>query len=537
MAERLKQMLDKVLNVWKGWTAKQRTMFLSIVAVVVVAIAILAWALTKPNYEIVTSCEDYTEINSVVGVLTDAGITNVVDDEKMVIKVKKADVTKAKMALAEKDIQSDGYSFDDAMKSDFTTTESDKTKRYEHYLESKFKKDLENMAGVKSASVTVDMAEQNNSFYATTAETSVSVILETTKTFSEDSAESMAVFLATAVGNNTTNNITIIKTDGTALFSGQRNASSGGGVSQAGKLKYKNQIEQTTVDSMIKGLMATGLYNDIYAKLNYVLDWDTVNKIATEYSTQGGEQAIFGESYEEVSESTNGSGGTVGTSSNDDDTTYDISDGYGGTSTIEIKEYKYMPNSLVTTTIKDPGQIIYDTSTLAVTFIKNKVYNEDECKALGYLDDMTWEEFRANNAESVQLEVDEKWVEILSKSTGVSVNNIQVIAYEVPNFQDSTAQGIFSNPTMIFQIALAAIILLLLAWVVIRSAKPLTVEEKEPELSIEEMLSSTRAQTVSVEEVSMKDKSETRKAIEKFVDENPEAVALLLRNWLNEGWT
>ena len=30
--------------------------------------------------------------------------------------------------------------------------------------------------------------------------------------------------------------------------------------------------------------------------------------------------------------------------------------------------------------------------------------------------------------------------------------------------------------------------------------------------------------------------SETRKMIEKFVDENPEAVANLLRNWLNEEW-
>ena len=31
-------------------------------------------------------------------------------------------------------------------------------------------------------------------------------------------------------------------------------------------------------------------------------------------------------------------------------------------------------------------------------------------------------------------------------------------------------------------------------------------------------------------------KSETRLMIEKFVDENPEAVASLLRNWLNEEW-
>jgi len=30
--------------------------------------------------------------------------------------------------------------------------------------------------------------------------------------------------------------------------------------------------------------------------------------------------------------------------------------------------------------------------------------------------------------------------------------------------------------------------------------------------------------------------SEAKKAIEKFVDERPEAVAGLLRNWLNDDW-
>ena len=34
----------------------------------------------------------------------------------------------------------------------------------------------------------------------------------------------------------------------------------------------------------------------------------------------------------------------------------------------------------------------------------------------------------------------------------------------------------------------------------------------------------------------MRQYEETRKLIEKFVDENPEAVANLLRNWLNEDW-
>ena len=39
-----------------------------------------------------------------------------------------------------------------------------------------------------------------------------------------------------------------------------------------------------------------------------------------------------------------------------------------------------------------------------------------------------------------------------------------------------------------------------------------------------------------VEEIDFEEKSETGKAIEKFIEENPEAAAALLRNWLNEDW-
>ena len=99
-------------------------------------------------------------------------------------------------------------------------------------------------------------------------------------------------------------------------------------------------------------------------------------------------------------------------------------------------------------------------------------------------------------------------------------------------------QLIFSKASFWIQLALAAAILGILIFVIIRSARPLTVEEKEPELSVEEMLASTREnQQASVDDIDIQEKSETRKAIEKFVDENPEAVALLLRNWLNDDWS
>ena len=40
----------------------------------------------------------------------------------------------------------------------------------------------------------------------------------------------------------------------------------------------------------------------------------------------------------------------------------------------------------------------------------------------------------------------------------------------------------------------------------------------------------------NLEDIGFKEKSEARVLIEKFVEEKPEAVASLLRNWLNEDW-
>ena len=54
------------------------------------------------------------------------------------------------------------------------------------------------------------------------------------------------------------------------------------------------------------------------------------------------------------------------------------------------------------------------------------------------------------------------------------------------------------------------------------------------ELWVETLLQSNPEPVL--DDIEAEQSSETKKLIEKFVDENPEAVANLLRNWLNEGW-
>jgi len=66
--------------------------------------------------------------------------------------------------------------------------------------------------------------------------------------------------------------------------------------------------------------------------------------------------------------------------------------------------------------------------------------------------------------------------------------------------------------------------------------KPVETIETEPELSVERLLATTR-ENQSLEDIEFGEKSETRRMIEKYIDENAESVAALLRNWLNDdGW-
>ena len=120
----------------------------------------------------------------------------------------------------------------------------------------------------------------------------------------------------------------------------------------------------------------------------------------------------------------------------------------------------------------------------------------------------------------------------VARATGISRDKIVIIAYRENLFFDK--EGMNVNWTDILSIAMIVIILALLAFVILRSMASRRDGEQEEELSVENLLPPTPES--ELEDIEVESKSETRKLIERFVDENPEAVANLLRNWLNEDW-
>lgn len=126
-------------------------------------------------------------------------------------------------------------------------------------------------------------------------------------------------------------------------------------------------------------------------------------------------------------------------------------------------------------------------------------------------------------------------------ATGMSPDNIKVSIWEIPVFHDYEAEPL--NWPLFIALGLLALLLMLIAFALIRKEKIVEEEEVEPELSVEDLLVSTQLEEATedaaeaLEEIDYEKENEIKKQIEKFVNEKPEAVAALLRNWLNtEEW-
>ena len=133
MPERLKAILDKITAWWKKFNTKQRSVLISIVAVVIVALVILGVVISRPTQVELVEAQSASEASTIKGVLEDNNISYEVDS-KLVFFVNKSDEVNAIMALGDNGIPAQAYSIDNVTDGSFSTTEADKQKKYQVYL-------------------------------------------------------------------------------------------------------------------------------------------------------------------------------------------------------------------------------------------------------------------------------------------------------------------------------------------------------------------------------------------------------------------
>lgn len=529
MGEKVREVQKRAMDFWNKYDTKQKTIIVSVVAVVVIAVALLWSVFSRPTYVDLTTCEDISSTSEVKELLESEGISYQIKADNLTVQVEKSQLQEAELLLGSNNIPATGYGIDDALSGGFSTTESDKTKKYKLYTQEEIAGVLESMDVVKSADVQMYIPEDDGTILSKKQDTSVSVMLETNGTVDSETAGIMARFLQTAVGNSSTEKITIMDTNGKTIYSGADASTVTGNAST--QLSVKAQAENLIKSEVQQAILSTNMYDNVQVSPNVVMNFDESTETQQEFwAPDGRTEGMITHQDNYENETTNGTSGVPGTDSNDD-TTYVIQDNEGSSSTSTENSTDYSPNQKVTNTSKTPGSIQYDECSISVVLTKHIIYREEDLESQGLLDGITFEQYQQENSQPTITDVDDTFYTLVANATGISEGNISIVAYDVPMFVEKDASG--KDVMDYLNILVVVLILALLGFVVYRSTRPVEVTELEPELSVDQLLQDTRE---NLEEIDFDDRSESRKMIEKFVDEKPEAVAQLLRNWLNDDW-
>jgi len=529
MTERLKQIPKQLLKLWNKYTSKQKTIIISVVCAVFLTFIFLIWFIGRTQFKELKTCDTPQEVNAVVELLKEQEIPYKLADNNLTILVDKKRFSDAYLEINSSDMPTSDISVDDLLSNSLSTTNSDRTLKLNLYIQTKLRNYLVTMQGVEDAQVIYIPVDTSNSILTTAQETNASVLLSVNDEFEIETAETIATLVASVIGNSTADKIKVTDQNGKLLFGGEQDLYSG---SANSNMDFKNRLRNTFINNLYMGLIKNG-YDDVEIMPNLIFNMDKVSQLYTEYlPAEGQEQGVFGHSYTYTSENAGASGGVPGTSSNDG-TDYMTEDSTSTTGNVVIDENDYLPNERVTNTESEVGALIPEESSMSIVLRKVITYKEEDMILAGLLTDITFEEYALQNKESIKAVVDPDIITMLSMATGITEENIEVIAYDQPIFIPKLQN--IKSWTDYLQIILAVLIIALLAFVVFKGIAPVEVTELEPELSVEQLLASTKANQ-PMEDIAFNEVSEVRKMIEKFVDEKPDAVASLLRNWLNEDW-
>ena len=530
MLDRLKELRDRILAWWKKYTSKQRTVIITMAAIVIFAFAVFIYVMTRPQYVRLMNCDNATEAATIMDLLESSGIDCRLSDDGLRIDVEENQISQANRALGSAGYSDQAPSLNDALNGGFSTTESDKQKLYADYKQKDLAILFESFDSVKKAEVRLNIPNQDGTLIAKEQETSAYICLELNGTFTQENAVTMAKAAASSLGNKSTASITISDTQGNLLFAGDEDYTAAGQAHNY--MELQSQAESYIRSKVRQSLVNSGQFEIVEVASFLRFDFSSYESTEHTYEAQEGrDEGLIGHESTTTSSNSGGTSSIPGTDSNDE-TGYLLYNNGGSESESEARDIDRLLNEKITQQITPPMVIDYQNSSVTVTAKNYNVVKETVVRSQGLLDDITWEEYKENNSQPVKIEVDEEFYDAVAHATGIDKSKITIVAYRENLFYDKETLAI--NWTNILSIVMIVIILGLLGFIILRSMRVKQEVEPEEELSVENLLQSVQSE--EVEDIDVETKSETRKMVEKFVDDNPEAAANLLRNWILDDW-
>ncbi len=252
MNERIAQYKDKIVQYWNQFSKKQKTIFFSTLALIIIAIVVLTMQLSKTEYEVA-----FKDLNS----SDSAGIMNYLDTNNIPYKLgsdgKTISVPSTQAARIKVDVGSQGIvqngsigfgAFDSS--SSIGTTDSEFNVKYNNALNGEVQQLLTRMNGISEAKVLVTLPKESVFAGAEDQEKGIaSVVLKFKPGYhpNQETIDGYFNLVKTAVPNLPIENITMMEGDTELLPSsrgGQGTLSSSVEENFALQKKFENEVRQ-----------------------------------------------------------------------------------------------------------------------------------------------------------------------------------------------------------------------------------------------------------------------------------------------------
>ncbi len=478
----------------------------------VVTMALAIFYFTRPNYVTMYSNLSLQEAGEITAKLDELNIPWKDDVSGSKILVPKEYLNKARMNLAIEGYPNEGITWEDAINnSSITMTSEERKMKFLRAQMNELSNTIQEINGINEAQVHLTVPDKSSFLTEDYEQSKASVLLNVKPGFklNPQQVNGIVMLVSNAVDGLIPENISVHDNTGTIL----NNQASANDSTTANNYELQNQVK-TRLEESIKQLL-----NKIYGEENVDvmvdvdMNFDKEVSEIVEYSPPiDGETSGLVRSLNELKEQVvNGAtGGPPGTDSNSEITEYNEIDNEDSGYTNENRTVNYELNEIRKNIVTAPGQI----KNVTVAVILNR---------RNLIDGELTDEHR------------QELINLVSAAAGLQTKVVEVMARD---FNDSNADMIaISNETestLTSQLplySLGIVSLLLIAGVIFFS-----IRARRRKAEMAEILEGSSVQKEDIEEIDLDltDKSSYKNQIEKFVDKKPEAVAQLLRTWLNE---
>jgi flagellar M-ring protein FliF len=243
--------IEKLGQSLLGLGAKRLIALGLIGAAVFAFVGIASYYLSRPNMEVLYAGLDRDDIGRIGSALKEAGITYDISADGTSILGRYGESAQARMLLAEKGLPhgaNAGYELFDKVGSLGLTSFMQEVTRV-RVLEGELSRTIQLISGVKAARVHIVLPDEG-SFRRTPQPPSASVIIRTTASSPNEIAATIRHLVAAAVPGMTTDQITVLSTDGHVLASGA-DATEG---TVASMLNLEHNLTQDVQDKVTRTL-------------------------------------------------------------------------------------------------------------------------------------------------------------------------------------------------------------------------------------------------------------------------------------------